>query len=242
MASSIGGIIKEKHHDNSGVSDIRSDTHNDARNDFHQNDTSDGSKISGKSSNYPGSKKFGGLFEAKSVFTIPNFITSLRIIAAPFAMYTILTGRYAAAFFILLIAAMTDSFDGKVARLLNKQTAFGAILDPIADVTLTTCTVIALLIQFSFPLWFGIIVLSREVIIILGGIACLFVGKFQLAKADIIGKLSRFFQMATVIVYVLAYALSYQALWIYILMYVTAILTLISTVIYLARAYALFMT
>jgi CDP-diacylglycerol--glycerol-3-phosphate 3-phosphatidyltransferase len=151
----------------------------------------------------------------------------------------ILNGRYAVAFLILLLAAVTDVFDGKVARLLNKQTAFGAILDPIADVTLTTCTVIALLIHFQFPLWFGIIILFREGIIILGGLMCLFAGEFTLAKADIIGKLSRFLQLFTIITFILAYVLNYYALWIDMLMYFTAALTLVSTVIYLSRAYSL---
>ena len=178
-------------------------------------------------------------FDWDSIINIPNSITSLRILAAPFVMYMILNGRYAAAFFILLFAAITDSFDGKIARVLNKQTVFGAILDPIADVTLTTCTVIALLIQFQFPLWFGIIILFREAIIILGGLACLFVGKFQLAKADIIGKLSRFFQLLSVITYILARVQNYDAQWIYLLMGFTALLTLISTVVYLSRAYEL---
>jgi len=193
-------------------------------------------KASGKTSSKKLSKN---LFEWSSILTLPNFITSLRIIAAPFVMYMILNGRYAAAFIILLLAAITDSFDGKVARLLKQQSAFGAILDPIADVTLTTCTVIALLIQFQFPLWFGIIILSREAIIILGGLMCLFAKEYNLAKADIFGKLSRFFQLATIIIYILAYVLSYSALWIYILMYFTAILTLISAVIYLSRAFEL---
>jgi CDP-diacylglycerol--glycerol-3-phosphate 3-phosphatidyltransferase len=174
-----------------------------------------------------------------SIINIPNGITSLRIIAAPFVMYMILNDRYAAAFFILLFAAITDSFDGKVARVMNKQTAFGAILDPFADVVLTTCTVIALLIQFHFPFWFGAIILFREAIIILGGLMCLFVGEFKLAKANLIGKLSRFFQLLSVIVYILAYVQNYDALWIYLLMAFTALLTLISTVMYLSRAYEL---
>jgi cardiolipin synthase len=171
-----------------------------------------------------------------SIINIPNFVTSLRIILAPFIIYAILTEHYAAAFFLVLFAALTDSFDGKIARLLNKQTAFGAILDPIADVTLMVCTVIALLIQFNFPLWFGLIVLLREAIIILGGLLCVIVGVFNLAKADIVGKLSRFFQLFTVIIYILAYVQNYTAVWINVLMYFTAILTLISTVIYLSRA------
>ena len=180
------------------------------------------------------------IIDWSSIINIPNFITSLRIIAAPFVMYMILNGKYAAAFIILLLAAITDSFDGKVARLLDKQTEFGSMLDPVADVILTTFTVIALLIQFQFPIWFGVIILSREGIIILGGLTALLMGKFKLAKADIIGKLSRFFQLATIITYILAYVLGYYALWIDLLMYFTALLTLISTVIYLSRAYELF--
>lgn len=174
-----------------------------------------------------------------SILNLPNAITSLRIILAPFIMYAILNAHYATAFFLVLFAAITDSFDGKIARLLNKQTTFGAILDPVADVTLTTCTVIALLIQFQFPLWFGAIILFREAIIILGGISCLFVGEFNLAKANLVGKLSRFFQLLSIIAYILAYVKNYDSWWIYSLMVFTALLTLISTVMYLSRAYEL---
>lgn len=64
---------------------------------------------------------------------IPNTLTGFRIVATPFALYFYSTGNFILCAIIVLIAALTDFFDGYLARKLNQCTDFGALLDPVAD-------------------------------------------------------------------------------------------------------------
>lgn len=76
-----------------------------------------------------------------------------------------------AAVAIFVTAALSDILDGWVARRFNQQSRLGAILDPLADKLLLLSAVITL--SFSawpggLPLWFVIIVLTREILSIAG--------------------------------------------------------------------------
>lgn len=79
--------------------------------------------------------------------TIPNFLTILRLLAAPGVaiMFLYFTRPWADWFALVLFvtAAITDWFDGYLARAWKQETKFGAMLDPIADKAMV---VIALLV------------------------------------------------------------------------------------------------
>jgi CDP-diacylglycerol--glycerol-3-phosphate 3-phosphatidyltransferase len=79
---------------------------------------------------------------------LPNILTALRLAAAPalvliLALFPGTAGGWAA-FLLFVVAAATDWLDGKLARAWNAQSAFGKMLDPIADkaMTLTALVVI----------------------------------------------------------------------------------------------------
>lgn len=78
---------------------------------------------------------------------LPNFLTVLRLLAAPgvVLMFLYFTRPWADWFALILFvgAAITDYFDGYLARLWKQQTKFGTMLDPIADKAMV---VIALLV------------------------------------------------------------------------------------------------
>ena len=80
-------------------------------------------------------------------WNLPNFLTVLRLLAAPgvVLLFLYFTRPYADWFALILFvgAAITDFFDGYLARLWKQQTKFGAMLDPIADKAMV---VIALLV------------------------------------------------------------------------------------------------
>ena len=80
-------------------------------------------------------------------WTIPNVLTTLRLLAAPgvAVMFLYFVRPYADWFAMLLFvgAAITDYFDGYLARLWKQESRFGAMLDPIADKAMV---VIALLV------------------------------------------------------------------------------------------------
>ena len=63
---------------------------------------------------------------------------------------------------------LTDALDGFLARILNQQTVLGSYLDPIADKVLITSCFLALAILKVIPGWLAVVVISRDVIILLG--------------------------------------------------------------------------
>jgi CDP-diacylglycerol--glycerol-3-phosphate 3-phosphatidyltransferase len=64
------------------------------------------------------------------------------------------------------IAAMTtDWLDGRVARRVNRTSAFGSLLDPIADKILVLSVLVILIDQHVFPAWMVVAIVAREFLI-----------------------------------------------------------------------------
>ncbi|MCC8417647.1 MAG: phosphatidylcholine/phosphatidylserine synthase [Rickettsia endosymbiont of Bryobia graminum] len=64
---------------------------------------------------------------------IPNFITLLGLVAGMSAIRFGLDGRWEKAIYCVLIAAVLDGIDGRIARMLNATSPFGAELDSLCD-------------------------------------------------------------------------------------------------------------
>ena len=74
--------------------------------------------------------------QKSSLYSIPNLITYFRLLSIPFILVFYLSGIYILqllAFIIFILAALSDFFDGYLARKLNQTSVLGKILDPIAD-------------------------------------------------------------------------------------------------------------
>jgi cardiolipin synthase len=67
------------------------------------------------------------------ILNVPNAMTMLRLLLVPVFVFASLRGAFAVAFFAFVSAGITDIFDGYLARRLNQQSRFGALLDPAAD-------------------------------------------------------------------------------------------------------------
>lgn len=79
----------------------------------------------------------------QNVWTIPNVLSMLRIIAIPFFVYFFVTKKYLIAVLVIFISGLTDVFDGKIARKFNQISKLGKLLDPAADkLTQITVTVV----------------------------------------------------------------------------------------------------
>jgi cardiolipin synthase len=102
------------------------------------------------------------------VWTIPNVITFVRLLCVPVFLWLLFGhqphGRYAAAW-LLGALGTTDWVDGYLARRLGQVSTLGKILDPTADRVLLGTAVVAIMIDGSVPLWLGIAVLAREVLV-----------------------------------------------------------------------------
>lgn len=105
------------------------------------------------------------------VWNLPNILTYGRIIAVPLVAALMLWGgnnaRWAA-LVIYLLAAVSDFFDGYLARRWKQQSSLGRMLDPIADKVLVAVVLLVLCaddILRGGHIWAAIIILSREVLV-----------------------------------------------------------------------------
>jgi len=69
-----------------------------------------------------------------------------------------------------IIGVISDGLDGYFARKFNQVTELGKIIDPVADKMLVGIIAMFLIIQGKMPLWLGIAILTRDAIILTGGL------------------------------------------------------------------------
>lgn len=98
--------------------------------------------------------------------TLPNYITFARFLCVPAIIYAMIHGYFATAFFVFLIAGLSDAVDGAIARHFNQKSELGAWLDPVADKLLLVSVFIVLGILGTIPDWLVIIVVSRDALIV----------------------------------------------------------------------------
>ena len=102
---------------------------------------------------------------------LPNLLTYARIIMVPMVAGLVIWGGALAhwlALGIFIIAAITDFFDGWLARRWQLQSSLGRMLDPIADKLLVAAALLALVGDNTIEgahLWAAIIILCREVLV-----------------------------------------------------------------------------
>lgn len=99
---------------------------------------------------------------------LPNQLTVLRIILTPIFFVLLLsddTLLKQIALGVFLMAAITDWYDGWLARKFNYITNWGRVWDPLADKILTSAAFVALVILGIVELWMVIIILLRDFVI-----------------------------------------------------------------------------
>ncbi len=104
-----------------------------------------------------------------------NLFTLLRLAAVPFAVRAILAGEHKQALVFVGFAAVTDAFDGAIARHFNQATDAGAYFDPIVDKIFLSAIFISLALIASAPWWLVIEIFARDLLILaLSGVALAF--------------------------------------------------------------------
>lgn len=96
---------------------------------------------------------------------LPNALTALRIFLVPLLVVVLLTRAEHHVFLgaaIFGLAALTDYFDGYLARRRNQVTRLGILLDPIADKLLTVAAFLSLVELGAVPAWMVMIIVGRE--------------------------------------------------------------------------------
>ena len=183
--------------------------------------------------------------------TTPNKITVFRFILIPiftvvFLLETVFPDNkllidYIAAV-IFAIAAISDFFDGYLARKNHQITDFGKLMDPLADKMLV-CTALICFVQLRhdtggqfyeyFPCWCAVVVVAREFII--SGFRQLAAEKKTIIMASIWGKAKTFVSLIMCILYIVDWNYGWFKVLEYSSMCIATILTIVSLVDYLIK-------
>jgi len=163
------------------------------------------------------------------IWTVPNQLTLLRLGFLPIFLSLISYERYQWALLVLVVAGLTDLFDGWLARRLNQRSSLGAYLDPIADKLLLSSSFVILAYKHALAWWLTIIVLSRDILILVVAIVIILISGYRPFPPSIFGKLTTFFEITLVFVTVLV--LAYPQ---------TNLGFVIRPLIYVAAAFAIF--
>ena len=178
-------------------------------------------------------------------FTIPTLLTWSRIIAIPLiiAIYYIFPNDTSAcrdyiAAGLFVVVAVTDWFDGYLARKLNQTSAFGAFLDPVADKFLVCASLLILLDLGRIGPFVAFIIIGREIAITALREWMAKIGASTSVAVHMVGKAKTMVQMIAI-----PFLLLYRQIWLIdtawwgtILIYVAAFLTIWSMIYYLRKA------
>lgn len=143
--------------------------------------------------------------------TTANKITIFRILLVPFfivqMLYYVRSGNELYWLFSLsafALAALSDGLDGYIARRYNQKSELGAILDPLADKLLLVSAIILLSFNSNdrfaqIPLWLTAIIISRDVILVIGFLVIHHTFGKTTVRPRMTGKIATVFQMITVL-------------------------------------------
>jgi cardiolipin synthase len=129
---------------------------------------------------------------------LPNILTVLRILLTPLFVIFLQRGMMHFALLVFTLSAISDGLDGLIARWLNQRTTLGAYLDPIADKLLLAVAYISLAMLQMVPGWVSVIVISRDILIVLGVAVCTITGVTLRIRPSGISKVTTVVQLLTI--------------------------------------------
>ncbi len=169
----------------------------------------------------------------RNLFSIPNKLTISRIFLTPVILILLIYKKIDIAFYMYVLSALTDLFDGLIARKFHQESFIGKILDPLADKIMGLVLFVALSFKslsayVTIPAWLSVIVIYKN-IIILAGIVSIYTltGKFEV-NVKFIGKMSIVFEDLTVFLVLLFNYLGVCSPYMFAVYIVTLILSIAS--------------
>jgi len=183
---------------------------------------------------------------------IPNFLTSTRILLVPVFLYCLFTdfshGKLLA-LIVFLSAAITDAYDGKIARKYDIESKFGIFFDPLADKLLVLSAFYGFMflpvLSTTIKLWMIILISFRDILVTLMRTLMQYKGVTMITSKA--GKLKTFLQITTInfiLIYLILQSykvdippdiLQYNSL--YFLMVITTLITFYTGVHYVYHNY-----
>ena len=130
----------------------------------------------------------------KEIFYVSNILSASRFVLLIIVVFVLTSNsdnRYLYASLFIVIMWLTDILDGYYARSRNEVSELGKVIDPVADKVSIITISLVMVITGIIPLWFFIVIISRDILILLGG---LIVKKKtgRVLQSNITGKLAVF--------------------------------------------------
>ena len=138
-----------------------------------------------------------------AVLTLPNLISTFRILLVPFFVLAVLDQRTGQALLIFFIAGISDLLDGFTARLFHVRSRLGMILDPAGDKLLMSASYIVLTFPSiarpnAIPLGLTVLVFLRDILIVMGALIAFRKWRQTAFQPSLLGKFNTAFQVGTV--------------------------------------------
>jgi cardiolipin synthase len=141
----------------------------------------------------------------KGPWTLPNFITLLRLAMLPFFLVAIYNGSFRLALGLFVAAGVSDGIDGYLARRFDMSSALGAYLDPIADKLMMMSSYVFLSISsypglYKIPFWVVMLVVSRDVLLLTVALLLILTGSKQRFPPTWAGKVTTVTMIVNVLI------------------------------------------
>ena len=159
-----------------------------------------------------------------------NVLTLVRVALIPVLVAVLLSALPKSdllAAVVFVIASATDALDGWLARRRSMVTAFGKLMDPLADKLLITAALVSLVALYRLDAWVAMVIIAREFAVT--GLRMLAVEQGQVISASVWGKLKTITQVAMVLALIWV---DRPADWVDILIYATVAITILSAADY----------
>ncbi|MGZ5129017.1 MAG: CDP-alcohol phosphatidyltransferase family protein [Actinomycetota bacterium] len=145
------------------------------------------------------SRTEGPTLGPSAIWTVPNVLSFIRIGLIPVFCWLIVDEDTTMAGIILFGAVVaTDWVDGTIARRTGQVTELGKVLDPVADRLSIAAGLIALMVRGAFPVWAGLAILLRDVVVLIAGAVLLFGHRQARVEVRYIGKVATMSLMTAV--------------------------------------------
>jgi cardiolipin synthase len=145
----------------------------------------------------------------EKLLTLPNILTLLRMGLVPVFIIMVLRRQSFGALATFFLAGLTDVLDGLAARMWHLRTKIGTLIDPLADKLLLVTAFLLLTfkdmgLHIMIPLWLTIVAVSRDLIMLLGGVVIYLVKGEKNFPPSVYGKISTVLQVGAVFLVLLA--------------------------------------
>lgn len=164
---------------------------------------------------------------------IPNLLTGIRLLLVPILVYLLYIREFSSSLYLIIFMGLSDAIDGFLAKRLNCISRIGGFFDPICDKLMLIGATVTLAYIGLLPVWLVWLIIVRDLIIVVGGIAYYFYIEEFRAAPSLLSKANTFFQLLLTVIVIYGQIGAVPQQWIYGLINIVALTTLLSGVSYM---------